>query len=419
MSAVSADYEDPRMAELNFKGKEFVYNHHLSVPFRPLVMHTEKGIGKLSLDGNLIIHGDNLHALKALLPFYTGKVDCVFIDPPYNTGNENWCYNDNVNAPMIKEWLEANPVGIEDGLRHDKWCAMMWPRLRLLHDLLSDDGIFLMHIDENELERATSIIDEIFGNDPEKPEKTNRLGNIIWDKRNPKGDAQGISYQHEFIVVAAKSRTKSLAKHHLLRLKKNADRMIHSGKHFYSKVGQTALPNDLSRIAKKYQIDIDLSKHQFSYDADMAAKEYADWVKEQDELTGGERPYNKLDNQGDVYRLVHMGWPNKTKAPDEYFEPIQHPITGKKCPTPVRGWRYPPDTIKAMLGDEPPVSEPPYYIRKGELVFGADETTQPQRKYRLKDYGSENIPSILRFGGSDDEFLKSIATILRTVLTAR
>ena len=121
------------MTELSFKGKEFVYNHHLSVPFRPLVMHTEKGVGEPTLDGNLIIHGDNLHALKALLPLYAGEVDCIFIDPPYNTGNEGWCYNDNVNAPMVREWLEANPVGMEDGLRHDKWCAMMWPRLRLLH----------------------------------------------------------------------------------------------------------------------------------------------------------------------------------------------------------------------------------------------------------------------------------------------
>ena len=124
------------MSELNFKGKEFVYNHHLSVPFRSLAMDAEKGIGEPSLDGNLIIHGDNLHALKALLPLYVGKVDCVFIDPPYNTGNERWCYNDNVNAPMIREWLDSNPVGVEDGLRHDKWCAMMWPRLRLLHELL-------------------------------------------------------------------------------------------------------------------------------------------------------------------------------------------------------------------------------------------------------------------------------------------
>jgi adenine-specific DNA-methyltransferase len=151
------------VTELNFKGKEFVYNHHLAVPFRPLEPHAKKGIGAVALDSNLIIHGDNLHALKALLPMYAGKVDCVFIDPPYNTGNEGWSYNDNVNSPMIKEWLSANPVGVEDGLRHDKWCAMMWPRLRLLYELLSEHGSLWMTLDDNEVHRARSMLDEIFG----------------------------------------------------------------------------------------------------------------------------------------------------------------------------------------------------------------------------------------------------------------
>src|SRR5208337_5336698 len=123
------------MPELIFKGKEFVYNHHLSVPFRPLEPQADKSIGDVRLDGNLIIHGDNLHALKSLLPMYAGKVDCIFIDPPYNTGHEGWCYNDKVNSPMIREWLSNNPVGIDDSLRHDKWMAMMYPRLRLLKEL--------------------------------------------------------------------------------------------------------------------------------------------------------------------------------------------------------------------------------------------------------------------------------------------
>ena len=149
------------MTELNFKGKEFTYNHHLAVPFRPLVPHEDKGIGPVALDGNLVIHGDNLHALKSLLPLYAGKVDCIFIDPPYNTGNEGWCYNDNVNAPMIKEWLDSNPVGIEDGLRHDKWCTMMWPRLRLLHELLSDKGTIWITLDSNEVHRAKLMLDTV------------------------------------------------------------------------------------------------------------------------------------------------------------------------------------------------------------------------------------------------------------------
>ncbi|PWL33834.1 site-specific DNA-methyltransferase [Marivita sp. XM-24bin2] len=151
------------MTELNFKGKEFVYNHHLAVPVRPLEVDPDKGIGEPRLDGNLIIQGDNLHALKALLPYYAGKVDCIFIDPPYNTGNEGWAYNDAVRAPMIQEWLNSNPVGTDDGLRHDKWCAMMWPRLRLLHDLLHENGSLWVTIDDNEDHRLRQILDEIFG----------------------------------------------------------------------------------------------------------------------------------------------------------------------------------------------------------------------------------------------------------------
>ncbi len=188
------------MTELTFKGKEFVYNHHLSVPFRPLVPHAGKGIGEVDLSGNLIIQGDNLHALKALLPRYAGKVDCIFIDPPYNTGNEGWAYNDNVNAPMIKEWLAANPIGIEDGLRHDKWCAMMWPRLRLLHELLADTGSIWITLDDNEAHRAKLMLDEIFG-------EKNFVSNIIWQKKySPANDAKWFSDNHDSILVFAKNK---------------------------------------------------------------------------------------------------------------------------------------------------------------------------------------------------------------------
>ena len=188
------------MSQLNFKGKEFVYNHHLSVPFRPLVLDAEKGIGRPALNGNLIIHGDNLHALKALLPLYAGKVDCVFIDPPYNTGNEDWCYNDNVNAPMIREWLDANPVGIEDGLRHDKWCAMMWPRLRLLHELLSETGSFWMTLDENEIHHARSMLDELFG-------ERQFVATVIWHKMYaPKATVKYFSADHDYLIVYAKNK---------------------------------------------------------------------------------------------------------------------------------------------------------------------------------------------------------------------
>jgi len=188
------------MPELIFKGKEFVYNHHLAVPFRPLVPHAKKSVGKPQLDGNLIIHGDNLHALKALLPMYAGKVDCIFIDPPYNTGNEGWSYNDNVNSPMLREWLNSNPVGIEDGLRHDKWCALMYPRFRLLHELLSETGSLWLTLDDNEMHRARAMLDEIFG-------EQNFVSEVIWQKMDsPSRNAadRPFSSYHDYLIVYAK-----------------------------------------------------------------------------------------------------------------------------------------------------------------------------------------------------------------------
>ena len=159
------------MPTLEFKGKYHIYAHHLTVPYRPLVQDVEKSYARVSPppppsdpDENLIIHGDNLHALKALLPRYAGRVKCIYIDPPYNTGNEGWSYNDNVNSPLMKEWLKANgPVDNEDLERHDKWLCMMWPRLHLLKELLSDDGVIFVSIDDNEQHHLRMMMDEIFG----------------------------------------------------------------------------------------------------------------------------------------------------------------------------------------------------------------------------------------------------------------
>lgn len=152
------------MPALEFKGKQHIYAHHLTVPFRPLVPVSEKSVGTAAIDGNLVIHGDNLEALKALLPRYAGRIKCVYIDPPYNTGNEGWIYNDNANGPLLKRWLEAQaPVDGEDLERHDKWLCMMWPRLHLLHELLSEDGVIFVSIDDNELHHLRMLMDEIFG----------------------------------------------------------------------------------------------------------------------------------------------------------------------------------------------------------------------------------------------------------------
>lgn len=192
------------MPTLDFKGKQFIYAHHLTVPFRKPEIDTEKsftGENPPSLDDNLIIHGDNLHALKALLPRYAGKIKCIYIDPPYNTGNENWVYNDNVNSPMMQAWLEKNsPIDIEDLERHDKWLCMMWPRLHLLRELLADDGVIFISIDDNEQHRLRMLMDDIFGSE-------NFVTNIIWQKKfSPQNDAKYFSDNHDFVVCYAKDK---------------------------------------------------------------------------------------------------------------------------------------------------------------------------------------------------------------------
>ena len=188
------------MPEIVFKGKEYVYNHHLSVPYRPLVPDAAKGIGAPDLSDNLVIHGDNLHALKSLLPRCAGAVDLIFIDPPYNTGNEGWCYSDGVNSPIMKEWLSTNPVDGEDMLRHDKWLCMMWPRLVLLRELLSETGSIWITLDDNEVHRARMVLDEIFGEDA-------FIANVVWQKNfSPKNTAQFFSEDHDHLLVIAKNR---------------------------------------------------------------------------------------------------------------------------------------------------------------------------------------------------------------------
>lgn len=157
------------MPTLTWIGKDKVVNHHQEVPYRVLehkygFQAEDEGDRTPTASGNKIIHGDNLEALKSLLPEYEGRVKCIYIDPPYNTGNEKWVYNDNVNDPKIKKWL-GEVVGKqgEDLSRHDKWLCMMYPRLKLLHKLLADDGAIFISIDDNELANLKLLCDEIFG----------------------------------------------------------------------------------------------------------------------------------------------------------------------------------------------------------------------------------------------------------------
>lgn len=186
------------MPTLHFKGKTFVQNHHLAVKYHQLVPKKELSLtDKVSLHDNLIIQGDNLKALKALLPTYAGKVKCIYIDVPYNTGNENWVYNDNVNSPMIQEWL-GKAVDIEDLTRHDKWLCMMMPRLKLLRELLSEDGAIFISCDDNELANLRVMLNEIFGE--------NNFYSQVIVRANSRGQTYNqIAKTHEYLIVYTKN----------------------------------------------------------------------------------------------------------------------------------------------------------------------------------------------------------------------
>ena len=165
------------MPKLDFTGKQHIYAHHLTVPYRPLVPDFAKSVNPSGVEDNLIIHGDNLYALKALLPRYAGRVKCIYIDPPYNTGNEGWIYNDKVNSPILRQWFQTqSPVDGEDLERHDKWLCMLYPRLKLLKELLADDGVIFVSIDDNEQHHLRMLMDDIFGAE-------NFFARIAWESR--------------------------------------------------------------------------------------------------------------------------------------------------------------------------------------------------------------------------------------------
>lgn len=174
------------MPTLDWIGKKAVVNHHREVPFHILKEDESLSFGKKD-SGNLIVEGDNLVALKALLPYYKGKVKCIYIDPPYNTGEEKWVYNDNVNSPEIKKWL-GQVVGkeMEDLSRHDKWLCMMYPRLSLLKEFLSDDGVIFISLDDNEQPSLRFILDEILGSQ-------NFVATFIWKKKGTSTNVRGVS----------------------------------------------------------------------------------------------------------------------------------------------------------------------------------------------------------------------------------
>jgi len=335
---------------------------------------------------HILIEGDNYHALTCLNYTHMGKIDVIYIDPPYNTGKDGFRYKD---KRIINKYPDGTEVPKDHPFRHSYWLSFMKKRLELARNLLSDTGVIIVHIDENEVANLIHLMNDIF-------DAKNDLGIIVWNKKNPKGDSKGISIMHEYILCYAKNKEEFLKLDGALKRKKpNAVKILNKAKRLYSKLGKRQIPEEVREVIKPFNYPEEILKDfEVEYDLETINREFQNWLRRQD-FSGGEKAYKYIDEKGEVYRGVSMSWPSKKTAPPEFFEPLIHPVTGKECPVPKRGWRYTPETMKKLL-------------EQNLILFGEDEKKQPERKYYLKENMYENTPSILEYAGSDDDYFEKM-----------
>lgn len=332
------------MPTLDWLGKKAVVNHHREVPTRLLHCDSTLSFGDPEA-GNLLVQGDNLEALKALLPYYAGKVKCIYIDPPYNTGKDEWTYSDRVDDPVIREWL-GKTVGpeAEDLTRHEKWLCMMYPRIRLLRDFLTEDGIIFCSIDHNEFASLKLLLDSIFN-------RRNWLGDIVW-KNATDNNPSRVVIEHEYILTYAKDQSKLPA---------------------VWKSPRSDVKARIEEVAAKI-----IREGKTLEDVQAA---YSKWFKENKPHLWPFQEYDSID-LGGVYtesRSVHN--PGK----EGYFWDLPHPITGKITKKPLMGYRFPEETRDELLA-------------KNEIVFGKDETQIIRLKIPISKFASK-LPSVIEMDG--------------------
>lgn len=336
------------MPTLDWIGKKAVLNHHNEVPFHLLRCNPELSVGDAS--ENLLVQGDNLLALKALLPYYAGQVKCIYIDPPYNTGNEGWVYNDNVNSPEMREWL-GRTVGseAEDLSRHDKWLCMMFPRLVLLKQFLRMDGVILISIDDFEAATLKLLMDEVFG-------RPNFIAQLVWEKGR-KNDAKFFSVGHEYMLVYAKSLE-------TLRNKKTVWRE--------PKPGAQEIWEEYLRL-----------REQFDDDHHAIEQALGEWYKSLPNKHPSKAlsRYKHVDRFG-PWRDRDISWPGGNGPKYD----VIHPVTGLPCKIPDGGWRF--ATPEAMQRQ----------IALGVIEFRDDHNQPPFRKAHIHP-----IPEELDDEQNDDQ----------------
>lgn len=274
----------------------------------------------------LLIRSENFQALNLLQCKYKGQIDNVHIDPPYNTDTSGFLYKNNY--------------------RHSSWASMMRDRIELAYNLLDEEyGGFQCHIDENEYELLFNIFN-LFGRAS--------AGTIVWNKLNPMLGRKGVATQHEYIIYRT-----------------NFDKSI------YAK-------SDTIEVLKEYAATA--IKENGGAVNSQSRKQFAKLVSQNKMLSGGDKAYHHLDDDGTIYRLVAMGAPEKRTDP-KYFIPLIHPLTKKPCPVPPNGWSRKPETMQNLIND-------------GTIVFGTDENTQPQKKVTLSLDSTRQIASVLSEGKS-------------------
>jgi len=341
------------MPTLNWIGKDAVVTHHQKVPYRLLEPVPELDGGDAD-SGNLLVQGDNLHALKALLPRYAGKVKCIYIDPPYNTGQDErdknnqrtgWIYNDRVDSVEIRKWLhEVVGKEGEDLSRHDKWLCMMYPRLKMLREFLKSDGVIFVSIDDNELSSLRMILDEIYG-------ANNFIGTIIWNNATDNNPTR-IATEHEYVVCYAKH--KALVD---------------------SEWKATSLD------AKERLIEVGDSFVREYADGKERQKAYSKWFREnKSEIWPFDR-YKYIDEDGIYTGSQSVHNPGK----EGYRYDVIHPETGMPCKQPMMGYRFPEATMKRLIED-------------GRVLFGDDETKLVELKVYVKDYRAK-LSSLFELDG--------------------
>jgi adenine specific DNA methylase Mod len=333
---VDKSFKKSDVLEKNGKGKRLVK------PYQYLPVDTkyfkDVELDILGLFDNLdqelngwLIKSENYQALNTILPKFRERVTCIHIDPPYNT--------------------EASGFLYKNAYKHSSWLTMMSDRIDRGIQCLSPTGVLLCHIDENEYERLRALLEQkSFG----------YIGTAVWDKLNPMMGAKELAIQHEYIILAASE-----------------------PRAFF--VRPQSIKNILSMAASIVERHGGVTK--------QAKKAFRESVRRVPDLSGGERAYQYLEFDGRVYRLVAMTWPNPNPPPPQFFEPLIHPITGKPCPVPNRGWSQSPETMKEL-------------VRKGEIIFGPDETTQPQRKVYLSE--EKALSSIIRDGSRGKKDLEEL-----------